>query len=252
MAALDFKQIKNSPVKQPVRAVETTALPTNTYANGAFLGYGATLTATANGVLTVDGVTVALGDRILVTAEAAPANNGIYVVTTLGTASVPYVLTRATDADTNVKVYPGIQVQSTGDGTANKNESWELQNTGTTPLTIGTTAQTWGKGVDGGIMQDQIDLAASTTTANGQLACATALASTPLGGGYVSVYYLGGTKVRVGNGVTTDEAYWSTNSGVSALAFSALVSGALLYWNGSVSGFNLSSTGDTFDFIYIS
>jgi Baseplate J-like protein len=73
--------------------------PTNTYNNGT-LGVGATLTATANGVLTVDGSNPTLNQRILVKNELLPAHNGVYVLTTVGTPSVPYVLTRATDLNT--------------------------------------------------------------------------------------------------------------------------------------------------------
>lgn len=62
-----------------------------------------TLTATSNGALpTIDGVTLVLGERVLVKNEAgadAP-NNGIYVVTVEGDAGNPWVLTRAADANT--------------------------------------------------------------------------------------------------------------------------------------------------------
>lgn len=74
------------------QAATAAALPANTYSSGP-----QTLTATGNGVLTVDGYTVLLGDRILVKNEATGSHNGIYTVTTLGTGGVPYVLTRATD-----------------------------------------------------------------------------------------------------------------------------------------------------------
>ena len=89
-----------------MEAATTAALsPANTYSNGS-LGVGATLTATGNGTLTVDGHLVALNDRILVKDEAAPANQGIYLCTTAGTSSVPYVLTRSADMNTAAEV-PG-------------------------------------------------------------------------------------------------------------------------------------------------
>ena len=85
--------------KEPVRAKTAGALPANTYSNGAS-GVGATLTATANGALAaVDGVTLAPNDRVLVDQEATGSHNGIYVVTQLGDAGSPYILTRAEDAD---------------------------------------------------------------------------------------------------------------------------------------------------------
>jgi len=47
---------------------------------------------------TLDGVTLVQGDRVLVGSQATPAQNGIYVVTTLGTGANG-VWTRATDMD---------------------------------------------------------------------------------------------------------------------------------------------------------
>jgi hypothetical protein len=71
--------------------------PANTYSGGV-------LTATSNAALSVDGTAVTAGQRILVKNEATAANNGIYVVTTAGTGSVPYVLTRASDFNTTALV----------------------------------------------------------------------------------------------------------------------------------------------------
>src|SRR5262249_18352603 len=91
-----------------VRLATATVLPTNTYNNGSG-GVGATLTGTANGALTVDGVAVAASDRILVKNEATQSKNGIYTVSNIGSAGAPYVLTRATDAnsiDTTVGTTP--------------------------------------------------------------------------------------------------------------------------------------------------
>lgn len=117
------------------------ALPTNTYANGT-AGVGATLTATANGVLNVDGTPVLLGDRVLVTSEATAANNGIYTVTTLGTVSVKYVLTRATDFDEAAEAVTGALIPVKAPpgrtaGTANDNKVFI--SSVATPATIGTT-----------------------------------------------------------------------------------------------------------------
>jgi hypothetical protein len=86
-------------VHDPVVYATTAALAANTYNNGT-AGVGATLTANANGALSVDGSAVTVGQRILVKDEAAQANNGVYTVTATGSAGAPYVLTRATDFDT--------------------------------------------------------------------------------------------------------------------------------------------------------
>ena len=53
----------------------------------------------AVGVLTVDGFATGLNDRVLVKNQVTGADNGIYRVTTQGTADVAAVLTRATDAE---------------------------------------------------------------------------------------------------------------------------------------------------------
>ena len=121
----------------------TAALPTNTYNNGSS-GVGATLTATSNGALTVDGVLTTSSNRIVVKNEAAPANNGIYTVTTVGDGSHPYVLTRATDANTPGTSNPaeigfGTYVFVTS-GTANSDTGWSVTSTVTT---IGTSAINW-------------------------------------------------------------------------------------------------------------
>lgn len=91
--------------KQSVRVATTAALPANTQAG---TGAGATLTADAVGILTVDGIATVLGDRILVKNESPADDNGIYEVTTEGTAGVAYILTRATDADIDAEVSAGM------------------------------------------------------------------------------------------------------------------------------------------------
>lgn len=121
----------------------TTTLPANTYNNGSS-GVGATLTANANGTLTVDGHTFTSGDvgyRILVKDEAVGANNGIYVLTQAGTASLPYILTRASDYNSSGT---GQNQIASGDfmivlgGTVNANTSWVQQTP--LPITVGTTS----------------------------------------------------------------------------------------------------------------
>lgn len=92
-------------VKASCRVGTVAALPAVT-ASGA--GAGKTLTADAVGVLTVDGTATVLTDRILVQNQVTTSDNGIYEVTTEGTVGVAFVLTRATDADTDAKVTAGM------------------------------------------------------------------------------------------------------------------------------------------------
>lgn len=125
---------------KPTAMVATAAaLPANVYSNGT-AGVGATLTATSNGVLTVDAYAVALGDIILVKNEVATANNGLYTVTTLGTAGVPYVLTRHADMDQSTE-FGGSFVPVENKGTATANTLW-LCNIANT-IVVGTTAVTF-------------------------------------------------------------------------------------------------------------
>jgi hypothetical protein len=119
------------------------ALPTNTYNNGSS-GVGATLTATSNSALTVDGSAVSSSQRIVVKNEAASANNGIYVVTNAGSAGAAYVLTRATDANTPGTANPneigyGSFVLIAG-GSTNIGSGWLVNSIVTT---IGTSAISW-------------------------------------------------------------------------------------------------------------
>jgi hypothetical protein len=119
------------------------ALPSCTYNNGTS-GVGATLTATANGALTVDGVLTVANNRVLVKNQVSGAQNGIYVVTQVGTAGTPFILTRATDYDTSGT---GTNEIDQGDfvlilsGTSYANTSWVQQTP--LPITVGTTAIVW-------------------------------------------------------------------------------------------------------------
>lgn len=123
--------------KNSVRLATNAALPANT-AGGS--GVGKTLTADANGALTVDGVAVAASDRILVKDESTGSDNGIYTVTATGDGSNPYVLTRATDADQDAEVTANLAV-FVEEGTANADSGWVL--TTDNPITVDTTAQTY-------------------------------------------------------------------------------------------------------------
>lgn len=125
---------------EAVELATTAALPANTYNNGTS-GVGATLTANANGILSVDSTVTVVANRVLVKNEVTQANNGVYTVTQVGTAGTPYILTRATDFDT---VGTGVDQIDEGDfflvtsGTANANTAWVQQTA--PPITVGTTA----------------------------------------------------------------------------------------------------------------
>jgi hypothetical protein len=66
-------------------------------------GQGATLTNSGtNAVLIIDGVTTEVGFRVLLETQANAVTNGVYVVTTVGDESTPWVLTRSADMDTYI------------------------------------------------------------------------------------------------------------------------------------------------------
>jgi hypothetical protein len=117
----------------------TTANLTATYNNGAS-GVGATLTASANGTLTIDGFgPVTVGQRLLVKDQTTGFQNGIYSVTDAGSAGTPWILTRANDFDTanpgNITPNAFTFIEQ---GTTQADTQWVL--TTNSPITVGTTA----------------------------------------------------------------------------------------------------------------
>ena len=119
-------------VKASVRLATAAALAACTYNNGA-----GTLTADANGALSVDGVAVAVDDRILVKDQAAGLQNGFYKVTATGGAGAAFVLTRTPDADAASELTAGA-FTFTEEGTANADNGYVLSTDGA--VTLGTTA----------------------------------------------------------------------------------------------------------------
>lgn len=119
-------------VKGSARLGTAAALPSNTYLAGV-------LTGVATGVLTVDGSTVALNDRILVKNETTQANNGLYVCSTAGAIGVAYVLTRTADMNAANEI-PGA-FAFVEEGTTNAGAGFVVAGSG--PYTIGTTAIVW-------------------------------------------------------------------------------------------------------------
>lgn len=65
------------------------------------------LLAGANGALSLDGVTIAQGDRVLIKNQTTATQNGIYVATDEGAVNRPAVLTRAEDANTSAELAAG-------------------------------------------------------------------------------------------------------------------------------------------------
>jgi hypothetical protein len=89
----------------PVRVASTANLVA-TYSNGAS-GIGATLTVTALGVASIDGVALSLNDRVLFKNQSTTFQNGIYYVSDIGSGGTSAVYTRATDFDQPSEIDPG-------------------------------------------------------------------------------------------------------------------------------------------------
>jgi hypothetical protein len=128
-----------------VESPDTAGNLTATYNNGAS-GVGATLTNAGTQVaLTIDGVLMTVGKRVLIYNQTNQAENGVYTVTTVGTVSTNWILTRATDADTYGLRTPTslgfndaffVQAGNTGAG-----ETYVCNTTGV--IVFGTTAITF-------------------------------------------------------------------------------------------------------------
>ena len=125
--------------------VENPGALTVTYNNGT-AGVGATLTnAGTQAALVIDGITMVVDDRVLIYEQADATQNGVYVVTNVGSPSTNWVLTRSADTDTSGDAdansldegsYFFVEEGNTGAG-----ESYICNTPGT--ITFGTTEITF-------------------------------------------------------------------------------------------------------------
>lgn len=118
--------------------------------------------------LNIDGIAVAVNDRVLVKdqrtlagliATDAAKYNGIYYVSAVGSSSVPWTLTRAVDADASTDLDGSIVNVSVG--TTNYGKSYKTRFSGTS--TLNTTPMYWNRIAD----VNSSSLAASPVTAIG-------------------------------------------------------------------------------------
>ncbi len=120
--------------------VATTANLAGTYSNGTS-GVGATLTNSGSqAAITIDSRVLVVGERVLVKDQTTGLQNGFYKVTTVGTASVNWVLTRTVDADEDSEITPGA-FTFVEEGTVGGNNGYVCTNVGA--ITVGTTAITF-------------------------------------------------------------------------------------------------------------
>jgi len=114
---------------------------TATYNNGAS-GVGATLTNAGTQVaLSVDGVLMTVGKRVLIYNQTDATENGVYEVTVVGDGSTNWVLTRTADADTFGINSPNSLDQGSAffvtNGNTGAGETYIVNTVGT--ITFGTT-----------------------------------------------------------------------------------------------------------------
>ena len=95
----------------------TVQLPNSPVYDNGIGGLGATLTASSNGALTVDGPvgSTVVGDTILIKDQPAfdpdveldfRYQNGVYILSQQGSSTLPYILTRVDYADESAELYP--------------------------------------------------------------------------------------------------------------------------------------------------
>jgi len=125
-----------SDVAITVRAATTAALAGSPVYDNGTAGVGATLTRGTNGVLpNQDGRTLIVGDRLLVKNQSTTLQNGVYEVTSIGSASSKWVLTRTTDADETSEL--DELVVTISEGSTNRGTVWGQQ---TNNPVVGTSA----------------------------------------------------------------------------------------------------------------
>jgi len=121
-------------LKAPVRVVAVTDQ------TGTYDILDCSITYGADGTLVIDGVTLAVNDRVLLAGQADGIQNGIYVVSQTGDASNPAVITRAHDFNAEAEILPGVRIDVNA-GTQFIHTTWKLETTGT--IILDTTALTF-------------------------------------------------------------------------------------------------------------
>ena len=253
----------------PVRVESPTPLnATYNQPGGAGDGVGATLTnAGTQAALVIDGITVAVSDRVLVYTQTNATQNGVYVVTDTGSVSTNWILTRSSDTNTYGIVGPTtlsegstffVQQGTTGAGetytcntqgvivfgTTNINfvqiSSTQIYSAGTGLTLSGTQFSISNTAVTAGAYGSASSVGTFTVNAQGQLTLAsnTAIAingnqitSGTVGSAYISGSYTGITGVG-----TLTVGAWNASTidaGFGGTGISTYTGGDLLYASGT-------------------
>lgn len=263
----------------PVRVESPTPLNA-TYNNGAS-GVGATLTnAGTQAALVIDGVTVAVNDRVLIYTQTNATQNGVYVVTDVGSGSTNWVLTRSSDTDTYGIVGPTtlsegstffVQQGTTGAGetytcntqgvivfgTTNINfvqiSATQIYSAGTGLNLTGTTFSIANTAVTAGAYGSASSVGTFTVNAQGQLTLAASTAisidGNQITSGTVGSAYINGSYTGITGVGTLTAGTW--NAGVIGVAYggtsyASYTAGDLLYASGSTTLSKLSIGTSTY------
>ena len=202
----------------------STANVAGTYNNGA-----GTITAGSNGALSIDGATPTASDRVLLKNQTDATENGLYLVTTVGSGSAAYVLTRTPDADAAAEITGGAFVFVEA-GTANADNGYVFTHNGTP--TLGTTDITVEQFSGAGQISAGAALTKSGNTINVAVDDTTiAVVSDELQikstyPGQTSITTLGTIATGVWQGTVVDEVYGGTGQ-------SSYTTGDILHASGS-------------------
>ena len=170
--------------------------------------------AALTGLLTIDGVVLTAGDRVLVKDQGTGADNGIYI-------AAAGAWTRATDADTGSELSPGATIP-VEEGTVNADTLWNLTNDGA--VTIGTTALVFAKR----------DISDASTTLKGKVQLATSVEAQAFADALKAI-----TPATLAGG------FQGGNQSMAASGYQKLPGGLILQW-GSSTGTSGGSVAVTF------
>jgi hypothetical protein len=252
-SSVSFNSQKITGLADPTNAQDAA---TKAYVDAAQLGLdvkpsvkvATTANITLSGTQTIDGVSLSVGDRVLVKDQSTGSENGLYTV-----ASSTWA--RASDADSNAEVTPGLFV-FVEQGTSGSDSGWVLTTDGA--ITLGSTALTFVQFSGAGQVTAGSGLTKTGNTINavGTTDRITAnsdsidIASTYVG--QSSITTLGTVSTGTWNGTTVDVAHGGTGatsltgyvkgSGTSGLTASSTIPGSDISGNISGNAANVSGT----------
>lgn len=127
-------------IKQALDVKDSVTVATTANLSATYNNAGGTLTNSgALAALSIDGVSLSAADRVLVKDQSSAAENGIYVVTTVGDGSTAWVLTRSDDANTSAELTGGV-FTFVEQGTVGADNGYVFTHNGAP--TLGTTSLT--------------------------------------------------------------------------------------------------------------